>query len=71
MPGDQYWIVEAVFIAAAMVYAAFLGKLESIKCLKELGAKLDVKRENGNTPLDDAIKKGFTEVAEWLKLHKL
>ena len=47
--------------------AARWGKLELVKILAENGADVNKPTKHGNTPLDQAVKNGHTDVADYLR----
>ena len=52
-----------------MDYAAFYGHMEIAELLIEKGADVKAKDMNGKTPLDEAIKRKHTEIADFLRKH--
>ena len=57
---------DSEFGVTALSWAAFLGDTKIVKFLIESGAELDVKNQDGGTPLHSAAFLGRTEIAELL-----
>ena len=77
IPCIEYFIKQGVNVNSKAsngmtpVFSAVWSKkpLPTLKRLKELGAKLDLKTQNGKTPLDFAKEDGLVEVEEWLRTN--
>lgn len=59
-----------VFKMSALHYAAYRGKIEAVKVLLQHGAIIDLKNDDGETPLDLALKENQQEVVDFLKNWK-
>jgi ankyrin repeat protein/uncharacterized membrane protein YhaH (DUF805 family) len=55
--------------ATPMFFAAATGQIANMECLKNLGARLDVKNNGGQTAMDFAESIGQSEAAQWLRAN--
>lgn len=55
--------------STALYHAARANKVEAVKCLLNLGADPSLSKGDGHSPLDIAIKKGHTGIADMIKSH--
>ena len=59
--------VDNSFRMTALQRAAISGRREIVELLIAKGAKVNAKNEEGKTPLDIAVDRGYTEIAELLR----